>query len=159
MTARIDIVSTFDRPDLAPLTARWRWEAFYADDGTPLEAVVEHAVRMAADPQLMPQTLVLLEDGVPVGTASLTAHDMDDRPDLTPWLAGLYVQPASRGRGHAVRLVAAVERLAAEAGIAVLWLFTQSAAGLYDRLGWTTAETLVEGDRTFVIMRRALAAS
>jgi hypothetical protein len=49
----------------------------------------------------MPRTFILLADGEPVGTASLAAHDLDERPDLTPWLAGVFVDPHTRGQGYA----------------------------------------------------------
>lgn len=71
----LEIVSTFARPDLVPVTARWRREAFFRD--------VDPA-RTASRPCLMPQTLVLLAAGAPVGMASLVAHDLEERPDLSP---------------------------------------------------------------------------
>ncbi|HEY3846963.1 MAG TPA: hypothetical protein VGL95_07605, partial [Acetobacteraceae bacterium] len=75
------IVSTADRPDLVPVTARWRWEAFFRDSGKPFDQILEAAKRTAATDGRMPRTLVLLAGGEPVGTASLTAHDLEERPD------------------------------------------------------------------------------
>ena len=69
------IVSTSDRPDLVPVTVRWRWEAFFHDTGRAFGDVLEGAKRTAATASLMPRTLVLLANGEPVGTASLMAHD------------------------------------------------------------------------------------
>jgi GNAT superfamily N-acetyltransferase len=58
----------------------------------------------------IPRTLVLLVEDEPVGTASLAAHDLDERPDLTPWLTGVFVAPHARGQGYAAELIAAVEQ-------------------------------------------------
>ena len=113
----LSIVTTADRPDLAALTARWRWEAFFRGSGRPFDDILADAQKTAAAAQLMPRTFVLLMEGEPVGTASLVAHDLEERPDLTPWLAGVFVVPHARGRGYAARLVAAVEQAAAAAGI------------------------------------------
>ncbi|MFH6781229.1 MULTISPECIES: GNAT family N-acetyltransferase [Methylobacterium] len=108
------LVTTSDRPDLVPVTARWRWEAFLRGQGRSLAEVT--ATETARVPGPMPRTVVLLADDEPVGMASLAARDLETRPDLTPWLAGVYVGPPARGRGHAVRLVAAVEAEARSCG-------------------------------------------
>jgi GNAT superfamily N-acetyltransferase len=89
------------------------------------------------------ESFVLLDpaSGAPAGTASLAHRDLDSRPDLTPWLAGVYVPPRFRGRGHATARVRHVERFAAAAGVARLWLYTNTAEPLYARLGWRRAGT------------------
>ena len=137
------------------MAAGWRWEAFIRED-EPLADVVARAAVTASAQRLMPQTLVLLDGGEPVGTASLTAQDLDERPDLTPWLAGVVVLPQARRRGHASLLVQAVERLAAEGGIGTLWLYTSTAERIYARLGWTVAERFKRGGKDNALMRREL---
>jgi GNAT superfamily N-acetyltransferase len=104
----------------------------------------------------IPQTLVLLVDDEPVGTASLTAHDLDERPDLTPWLAGMFVAPHARGQGYAAELIAAVEQEARKASISALWLYTNTAERVYARAGWRTVETVQHDGRPFALMRRDL---
>ncbi len=153
---QFEIVSTAERPDLVPITARWRWEAFFRASGRPFESVLEAAQGTAATAGLMPRTLVLLADGAPVGTASLTAHDLDERPDLTPWLAGVFVVPHARGQGHAGRLIAAVEQVARTGSIAALWLYTNTAEPIYARAGWQTIETIQHNGKPFALMRRDL---
>jgi hypothetical protein len=97
----------------------------------------------------MPRTFILLADGESVGTASLAAHDLDERPDLTPWLAGVFVDPHTRGRGYAANLIAAIEHEAQAASIATLWLyptrrnaFTPVVRGGLSRLSCTTENHL-----------------
>lgn len=152
------IVSTSDRPDLVAITARWRWEAFFR--GTePFEDVLETAQQTSAMGQTIPRTFVLLVDDEPVGTASLTAHDLDERPDLTPWLAGVFVAPHARGQGYAAQLIAGVEQEARKASIATLWLYTNTAERVYARAGWRTVETVQHDGKPFALMRRDLPAS
>ena len=148
------IVATSERPDLAAVTARWRREAFAR--GRSLSEVAAAEAATAAGPGPMPRTLVLLAGGEPVGMVSLVAHDLDPRPDLTPWLAGVYVPPHARGRGHAARLVAAIEAEAAASGVATLWLYTRTAEPLYARLGWRTVERFAYRDEPYALMRRDL---
>ena len=66
--------------------------------------------------------------------------------------------PQARGRGHAVRLVAAVEADAAALGIATLWLYTRSAEALYAQIGWRNVETFAYRGRMYALMRRDLSA-
>ena len=104
----------------------------------------------------MPRSFILLADGEPVGTASLIAHDLAERPDLTPWLAGVFVEPGARGRGLAAHLIAAVEQAARRNGVATLWLFTRTAEQVYIRSGWRTVDIVQHMDEPYVLMRRDL---
>ncbi|MCP6582456.1 GNAT family N-acetyltransferase, partial [Klebsiella pneumoniae] len=65
------------------------------------------------------KTFVLFDDDRPVGTAGLMRGDLESRPDLTPWLGGLYVEPAFRSRGHATTLVRQVEDAARAVSVSV----------------------------------------
>ncbi len=104
------------------------------------------------------ETFVLFDQGVTVGTASLAHKDLEARPDLTPWLAGVFVQPAFCGRGYATALVRRVEAFASAASVPVLWLYTWTAEPLYARLGWRRAglEMDQERGREVVLMTRPL---
>jgi RimJ/RimL family protein N-acetyltransferase len=150
------IVSTADRPELAAITARWRWEAFFRGGQHSFEDILSGAQQTAEQGPSMPRTFVLLADNEPIGTASLAAYDLEERPDLTPWLAGVYVVPQVRGQGHAARLIAAVENHSAALGMPVLWLYTNSAERIYARAGWKTVETVQHNGKPFALMRRDL---
>ncbi len=155
---RLSIVSTAERPDLAALSARWRWEAFFQNTDYTLEEVVAAAERLAREAPPMPRTWMLLLGDEPIGTASITDHDLDERPDLTPWLAGVYVVPRERGRGHARHLITAVEQAAARMGFPTLWLYTGTAEQVYARAGWRRVEPFDHAGRPCVLMRRDLPA-
>jgi GNAT superfamily N-acetyltransferase len=153
---KLKIVSIADRPDLIPLVGEWLWDAFWRAEGADLAETVAAITQSAIGAAGIPRTLVLLQNGVPAGTASLMADDLAERPDLTPWLAGVYVPPAQRGRGHATRLIAAVEQAARTAKIPALWLYTATAEPLYQRLGWQVAGSLRHAGSPVTLMRKAL---
>jgi GNAT superfamily N-acetyltransferase len=84
----------------------------------------------------VPSVFVAIDEDVLCGSAMLIAHDMDTRPDLTPWLAGVYVVDACRGRGYGSALVQQVESEASACGVERLYLYTPDAQDFYSRLGW-----------------------
>ncbi|MCW8085596.1 GNAT family N-acetyltransferase [Roseococcus sp. MDT2-1-1] len=150
-----EIVTVTDRPDLVPTLARWMQETFGNPSGRTL---AETEALFRAPPRGPEESFVLLLDGQPVGTASLAHDDLETRRDLSPWLAGVVVQPQFRGRGFASALVRRVERFAAASGVQTLWLYTWTADALYAQLGWEYAGQEFEPKRGIevTLMRRTL---
>lgn len=152
---QIEIVSTAEWPALAEVTAQWRWDAFAKGGELSFAELLADERLAAAEAAEMPRTLVAIEDGRPVGMASLVACDLAERPELGPWLAGVYVLREARRRGHGARLVRAIEEIAWEAAIGRLWLYTRTAERLYAGLGWIKVETFERAnDRRYALMRR-----
>ena len=150
------IVPVSERRDLAPVAARWIVDAFF---GGPGGYTVEEMTAMILARQEAPaETFVLFDGRRPVGTAGLAHEDLDARPDLTPWLAGVFVEPEFRGRGHASALVRRVEACAQAARVGTLWLYTTKAEGLYLRLGWERVGIERDRNRDVVLMRKAFTA-
>jgi GNAT superfamily N-acetyltransferase len=136
--------------------ADWLWHEWWPDAGETLEATRD-AVAASVSPSGPPQTFVLLADGAPVGTASLIAHDLDERPALSPWLAGVFVVPEARGRGNVMHLIQPVEDACRSAGIGTVWLHTAGAERVYARAGWHGVEVIQrQGKRPVTLMRRDL---
>jgi GNAT superfamily N-acetyltransferase len=152
----LSFVTTSERPDLTAVTGVWRWNAFFSDGETSQDDLMARERAGAADPALLPTVFVMLDGDEPVGMVALCEDDLEDRPDLDPWLAGLYVAPAHRGKGHARTLISKIEAVAADAGIERLSLYTASAVELYRSAGWTTAETFDRDGAQFHIMRKFL---
>jgi GNAT superfamily N-acetyltransferase len=84
------------------------------------------------------------------------ASDLVSRPDLTPWLASVFVDPPYRGRGYAARLVRRVEEAARAANTGILWLYTEDAEGLYAKLGWKTVGAELDQTVPVTLMQRRL---
>jgi predicted N-acetyltransferase YhbS len=134
MTVRIE--SLADHPEALPQLAAWHhaeW-GFLHPGGTVAE--VEAELRGHLDPGRIPVTFVALIGDEVVGSASLIAHDLPERPDLGPWLASLYVAPEHRRQGIGAALAARVVEEAVRLGIQMLYLFTFDQENYYARLGW-----------------------
>ncbi|MCB8879603.1 GNAT family N-acetyltransferase [Acidisoma cellulosilytica] len=151
----ISILPISDRPDLIPLITDWLWTAFWQDLGQD-RAQTRDYVASGVSASGPPQTFVLLVDGSPVGTATLAVHDLAERPDLTPWLADVFVLPEARGFGYVGHLMDAVETACRDAGIATLWLYTHTAERIYAKRGWETVAYFERGGQTNALMRRDL---
>lgn len=104
----------------------------------------------------LPATLVLREDEQVAGSVSLLFGDCEARTDLDPWLGSLYILPEFRGRGYAGRLIEAATHFAAEAGVEVLYVFTESAASLLRRHDFSSVERTLLHGRPIDILRREL---
>jgi GNAT superfamily N-acetyltransferase len=128
----LGFVTTSAQPDLVPLVVDCLQEAFWHAGSRSRD---QQIATMLAQPDQSEETFVLLDDNVPVGTASLVNSDLPSRPDLTPWLASVLVLPRFRGKGYSALLVRRVEEAAARAAT-TLWLYTWSAEAVYAKLGW-----------------------
>ena len=148
------IVTTADRPDVVAPVANWLWRESWQRLGYTLaETEAELATHRAVLGP--PQTFVLLVDHQPVGTASLTVRDLEERPDLTPWLADVFVIPEARGRGYVRDLLLTFDKACVASGIATAWLYTNTAERIYAKAGWQPVETIDRaGKMPVALMRR-----
>ena len=91
-------------------------------------------LEQARSPDALPLCRVALHGDTPVGVVNLVDHD-DPNPRLgSPWLAGMVVAPAWRGRGLGTRLVRALLDDALRLGQRQVFLGTDG-PGFYARLG------------------------
>ena len=147
MTETVKIAHLAACPEVIPTLAAW------VDDewGAVLRGVTlaDLAARFEAScvPGEIPETFVAREQGRPIGMASLVAEDMSTRPDLTPWLASVYVIPEARRRGVGSALVRRAMDAMTGLGIDRLYLFTPDQVPFYRRLGWAPlARTRYRGE-------------
>lgn len=93
-----------------------------------------------------------------IGSAALVEQDMPTlHPELSPWLAAVFVKEQWRGQGIATRLVKHCEAQAIAAGIEKLFLFTESASELYKALGWQEFESCTYKGAQVQVMYKELA--
>lgn len=140
-----------DHPDAIPTLAHWHHEQWKHLD--PVDTVEQRIVRLQAHlgKVQIPTTFVAMSlsekrgPGVDrkdiLGSASLIAHDMDTHPELSPWLASVFVAPELREQGIGTALVRRVIQEAETLEVLNLHLFTTpDKRGFYARLGWELIE-------------------
>jgi len=152
----MDIRYLVDCQEVIPLVAQWlfgEWGRFLP--GMSIEGGITRLHERLHRDQL-PLTLVAMEAEAAIGTVSLILCDMETRPDLSPWLASLYVVPDSRRRGIGSALLEAAGREAQRLGIRSLFLFTDTSEAFYAKDGWQTLESCLYRNRAVVIMRRSV---
>src|SRR5512134_1292985 len=94
-------------PELVPTVARWIYEEWWSRKPGVTAETIATRLRDATDPVKLPASLLAFWGTQPAGTVNLIFHDLSDRPDLSPWLAALYVLPEHRGKGIGSALVRA----------------------------------------------------
>ena len=124
-----------DNAELMPLLAQWHHAEWPLDSAPSIEDRIE-LIRNRLGRREMPTTLVAVRDASPLGFVSLVSNNMDSHPELSPWLASLYVLPPLRRQGIGTALVKAILGEAQALQVRHLYLFTPSQNAFYERLGW-----------------------
>jgi len=141
-----------DNVALILIIARWHHEEWgYFNPGDSVEKRIAFLQTHLGRNQI-PTTFVSLSRGILLGSASLVAHDMDTRMDLSPWLASIYVTPEQRSRGVGTALIQRVLEEAVELGGETLYLFTPGREGFYASLGWSVVERTEYRGQQVIIM-------
>jgi predicted N-acetyltransferase YhbS len=129
-----------DHPAFIPTLAEWHfaeWGHLRSGDSVPRRI---GRLSEASRHQEVPTVVVAFEGDQLLGAAMLVANDMTTRPDLTPWLAGVFVAPARRGQGIGAALVQRIVSEAKALQWPLLYLYTFSTEKYYEKLGWRLVE-------------------
>jgi N-acetylglutamate synthase-like GNAT family acetyltransferase len=132
----IKIQNLKDVPEHLTTLANWHHKQWYYLN--PDESIDQRIKRMQPflNDDLIPGTFIAEEDNELLGSAALVEHDMETKPELSPWLASVYVAPSHRRKGVGTQLVLHVMMQARLAGIDTLYLFTPDKVTFYHKLGW-----------------------
>jgi N-acetylglutamate synthase-like GNAT family acetyltransferase len=134
----LQISSLKDKPQHLLTLADWHHaEWSYLN---PKRSILQRIEEMREDLEgkVIPTTLVAedQQSAELLGSATLLADDMSSHPELTPWLASVYVATQHRKKGIGSVLVEQVMQHARDNGVKRLYLYTPDQAQLYARLGW-----------------------
>ncbi len=143
-----------DAPHFFDAVADRVWRAWWEPHGFPLEHIAGLLQASLAD-DAEPLCLVAHAGDRFVGTASVIASDLEERPDLTPWVAAVWVDPPFRGAGIGGDIVLKAAQAALDTGAEAVHLCALSGKrAFYERLGWRLYETDVGEDRLDVFSMR-----
>lgn len=132
-----------DHKDVIPTLARWTFEEWSYLWPERTLSDVERLISERCNKEHIPIALVAIDKGKVVGMIELKTSDFKARQNLSPWLAGLYVDKLQRSKGVGTKLVHEIENLAARLGASRLYLFTDDAEKFYSKLGWCIQERMV----------------
>lgn len=91
-----------------------------------------------------------IEDHTLIGFISLFHYDGDERRDLTPWYATMYVKEEYRGCGYSKKLHQAILEEAKRRGYHSIYL-KSDLENYYEKFGATFMEVLKNGERLYQI--------
>lgn len=123
-------------PEAIPVIARWlenEWGDLSHDVNF---SKISSNLQEQKNPRTIPETFIALRNNTFLGTASLVENDMSTRPELTPWLAGVFVDPTFRKNGVGSELVKTIITEAEIIGIKKFYLWTANKKNYYAKLGW-----------------------
>jgi GNAT superfamily N-acetyltransferase len=139
--------------------AQWyyaEWKGIYEASGLSFEDV-KTAVAERTNTGTIPLAVVALDDKRIVGTGCLKTHDMDTRIELTPWLAGIYVERTKRRKGIGSMIVSCLDDIAKKLGMPRLYLYTPRSTIFYARLGWVeNVITTYKGQHVAIMEKKLL---
>lgn len=141
-----------DRPEFQPILADRIWRAWWQARGAPLGLIAGRvADNLGAGP--IPSAYVAHDGAQFLGTASAITADMAERPQYTPWVAAVWVEPEARGAGLGSALVRHTAEAIFRAGFRRAYL---SAAphrrSFYEGLAWTVLEEDIGKERLTVFI-------
>ena len=121
------------------------WRAWWRHKGITLDYIggrVEENLRGDA----IPFCMVAHDGNRFLGTASVIASDLDERPEYTPWVAAVWVDPSHRRNGIGAALVRTAASETFKRGFERAYLCALPAkVAFYEGLGWTRTEDNVNG--------------
>ena len=146
-----------DRPEFIPKLAEWHFREWaYLRPGDSVANRIRLLYERSGRHEL-PITFVASSGAELLGSAMLIHHEMDTRPQYTPWLAGVFVAPAERQRGIGRALTQHVISEAAARSFLTVYLFTPTAEAFFFHLGWSIIERTRYRDADVTIMSHQVA--
>lgn len=145
-----------DHADVIPTLTQWIYEEWSYLHPERTLSDVERLISEGCNKETIPISLVAMDKGQVIAWAALKASDFKDRPDLSPWLGGLYVDKRHRRQGVGTSLVQEIERLSAELGVTKLFLVTDDAVDFYCKLDWSVLERTESRGFSVVVMEKSI---
>jgi GNAT superfamily N-acetyltransferase len=141
------------QPEFFDAVAGRIWQEWWEPNGYPLEYIAGRLKENLRDTPI-PLALVAYDGSAFLGTASVIASDLDERPELTPWVAAVWVEEVARGHGIGAALIDAAAHACFALGFPRTYLCARARmTGFYQRLGWTLIERRVGPHQLNVFIR------
>jgi GNAT superfamily N-acetyltransferase len=151
----IQILDLKDAPDHLATLALWHQKEWsYLNPGETIEQRMARMQPFLND-NFIPSTFIA-KNHTMLGSASIVENDMKTEPQLSPWLASVFVAPEHRKKGIGSSLVLHVMAQARNRKIKTLYLFTPDKENFYLELGWQTNRIAQHHGHQVTIMQTIL---
>ena len=131
------------------------WQAWWQPNGYPLD-YISTRLRENMEATPIPFALVAHDGEKFLGTSSVIASDLEERPQLSPWIAAVWVEEDARRRGIGAALVNRAAQDCFALGVSRAYLCARPRmTGFYEALGWTVVECNVGPHHLSVFIRDA----
>jgi GNAT superfamily N-acetyltransferase len=142
------------RPEFLDTVAMRIWQAWWRDYGYPLDYIAGRLRHENLNAHPIPFALVAHDGPEFLGTSSVIVSDLAERPQFSPWVAAVWVEPQARRRGIGGALVESATQGCFALGVSRVYLCARiERAGFYERLGWSPIERDVGFHRLDVFIR------
>ena len=129
------------RPEFFDTVADRIWRAWWEPHGVSLVYIEGRLRETTVAHDGVPITLVAHQGDTFAGTAGVIPFDLDERPQYSPWIAAVWVEPQFRSQQVGRQLVRRAVECGFAAGHACIYLNARRERGsYYDQLGWTRVE-------------------
>jgi GNAT superfamily N-acetyltransferase len=143
------------QPQFFDIVADRIWQAWWQPSGFPRGYIAARLIESMADTSI-PFALVAHDGPRFLGTASVIASDLEERPQLTPWVAAVWVEEDARKLGVGGTLVNRATEACFALGRQRVHLCARARmAEFYRRLGWTMIDRGVGPHELDVYCREA----
>jgi GNAT superfamily N-acetyltransferase len=134
-----------------------QWSSMYKKQGKELNDIEKTLIDRAVDDKI-PLTMVGFDGDTVIGSVTIKADDFSSRPDLTPWIAGVFVFEEFRLKGYGRELIQFAEGVAKEKfDYDKIYLYTGSAENLYLKVGYSVVDRVQrETGSELVIMEKEI---
>ncbi|MGJ8533181.1 MAG: GNAT family N-acetyltransferase [Alphaproteobacteria bacterium] len=140
-----------DVPTFAATIADRAWRAWWTDTDVSLDEYTS-SIELMAESEGIPTALVVHVGLKYLGSVLLIDNDLDVRPQFSPWIAALWVEPESRSQGCAAKLINAAREEAANLGHDTCYLCaTEANSPYYIARGFQLLEPNIQGLNIFSI--------
>jgi N-acetylglutamate synthase-like GNAT family acetyltransferase len=131
------------------------WQAWWLPNGYPLD-YISTRLRENMEATPIPFALVAHDGEKFLGTSSVIASDLEERPQFSPWIAAVWVEEDARRRGIGAALVNRAAQDCFALGVSRAYLCARPRmTGFYEALGWTVVERKVGPHHLSVFIRDA----
>lgn len=131
------------------------WRTWWKERGFPADYIAGR-LRENMNPSPIPFALVAHRDETFIGTASVIAADLEERPQYSPWVAAVWVDPKYRMQEIGSALVGRAVSDAFALNIRRLYLCAEKERRrFYTRQGWTPIEEDVGERKLTVFVKNA----